>query len=226
MRECQGFTLLEVLLATTVLGVVMAMLTLSLSATLRAFEVTERQEAIMYQAQTALRLITEDLMATVSTPDVPFVGRNLSIRDQRADSLIFPSRAHLVLNPEKQRSGMAVIHYRVVEDGDDKRRLKLLRADTLALPGVLWKTDSVSSEKEEPAFLLAEGLRVVQWKYFDRDGQEFDSWQQGQLAGTEEKIVVPAAVQCTLEFWLDPDKELSQTFTTRILVPAEAEDER
>ena len=226
MRGCRGFTLLEVLLATTVLGVVMAMLTLSLSATLRAFEATERQEAIMFQAQTALRLITEDLMATVSTPDIPFVGRKISIRDQRADSLMFPSRAHLVLNPEKQRSGMAVIHYQVIEGGEDKRQLRLLRADTLALPGTSWKAESVHNDNAEPAFLLAEGLRLVQWKYFDRDGQEFDSWQQEQLAGTEEKLVVPASVQCTLEFWLDPDKELSQTFTTKILVPAEAEDER
>lgn len=226
MRGNHGFTLLEVLLATTVLGVVMAMLTLSLSVTLRAVEATERQEEVMLQAQTTLRLITEDLMATVSTSDIPFVGRNISIREQRADSLRFPSRAHLVLNPEKQRSGLAVIDYRVVEDGEDKRHLKLLRADTLALPGVSWKAESGHNEKEEPAFLLAEGLRAVQWKYFDRDGQEFDSWQQEQRTGTEEKNVVPAAVQCTLEFWLDPDKELSQTFTTKILVLAEAEDER
>ena len=225
MRGRHGFTLLEVLLATTVLGVVMAMLTLCLSATLRAFEATERQEEVMFQAQTALRVISEDLMATVSAGDVPFVGRNITIREQRADSLMFPSQAHLILNPKKQRSGMAVIHYQVVEDSEDKRRLRLLRSDTLALPGVPWKAESGRNEKEEPAFLLAEGLRLVQWKYYDRRGQEFDSWQQEQLPDTEEKIVVPAAVQCTLEFWLDPDKELSQTFTTRILVPAEAGDE-
>lgn len=226
MRKNQGFTLLEVVLAITVLGVVMAMLTLSLSATLRTVEATEGQEDVMFQAQTALRLITEDLTATVTTGDIPFVGRSNSIRDQHADSLTFPSQAHLVLNPEKQRSGMAVIRYQVIEDSEDKRRLKLLRSDTLALPGVSWKEDAGSNDGREPAFLLADGLRAVQWKYFDHDGQEFDSWQQEQQTGTEDKIVLPAAVQCTLEFWLDPDKELSQSFTTRILVFAEATDER
>ncbi len=224
MRD-NGFTLLEVLLATTILGVVMAMLSLALSATLRVVEATEQQEEIYYLAQTALRRITEDLAATAATPEGIFIGRNNGIRDRRADSLVFTSLAHLVLNPEKQLPGVATIRYTVAADPDDQRLLHLLRSDTLVLPGVAAVTGTTNDPAAEPAFLLADSLRAVKFDYFNRTGQEFDSWQKQPSAEEgEEPGELPAAVQCTLEFWLDPDKDLFQSFSTRILVLAESRD--
>lgn len=222
MRE-NGFTLLEVLLATTILGVVMAMLSLGLAATLRVVEATEQQEEVYYLAQTALRRITEDLAA--ATPEGIFIGRNNGIRDRRADSLVFTSQAHLVLNPEKQLPGMATLRYTVAADPDDQRLLRLLRSDTLVLPGVVAAPGITDDSAAEPAFLLADSLRAVQFDYFNRTGQEFDSWQKEPSAEEgEEPRELPAAVQCTLEFWIDPDKDLFQSFSTRILVLAESRD--
>ena len=51
----RGFTLLEVLLAITVLGVVMGMLSLSLSGSARVVEGTEREERKYTMAQAAMR---------------------------------------------------------------------------------------------------------------------------------------------------------------------------
>jgi general secretion pathway protein J len=224
MRE-NGFTLLEVLLATTILGVVMAMLSLGLSATFRVVEATERQEEVFYLAQTALHRITEDLTAAVATPEGIFVGRNNGIRDRRADSLVFTSQAHLVLNPEKQLPGVATIRYTVAADPDDQRLLRLLRSDTLVLPGVVTAAGTTNDAAAEPAFLLADSLRAVQFDYFNRTGQEFDSWQkQPSSEEGEETGELPAAVQCTLEFWIDADKDLFQSFSTRMLVLAESQD--
>jgi hypothetical protein len=61
----------------------------------------------------------------------------------------------------------------------------------------------------------------VRFRYLDRLGQEFDSWG-GEVSNDEEQDVgpVPTAVFCTLEFWLDPDKETAQTFATGVLIPA------
>jgi general secretion pathway protein J len=214
--------LLEVLLATTVLGVVMAMLSLSLSATLRVVEATEKQEEVYYLAQTAMRRITEDLAAAVATAEGTFVGQKDELRERRADSLTFTSLAHLVLNPEKQKPGMAIIRYQILKDPDDERKLKLLRSDTPVLPGVDSTKGLSKDEVAEPAFLLADMLRSVKWSYFNRDGQEFDSWQRQPDSGEEEEVgKLPVAVHCTLEFWIDPDKEISQSFSTRVLVLAE-----
>ncbi len=213
----QGFTLLEVLLAITVLGVVVAMLSISLSGTLRVVDATERQAEVYHQAQTTLRRITEDLSAALGTKEMGFVGKKSEQSGQRADTLVFVSLAHLVLNPEQQKPGAAVIRYQLQIDAEDTRKLRLLRSDDLLLPGV----DAGKEAASGSGFLLADNLRSVRFGYLDRQGQEIDSW--GDALGASEPQAVqplPAGVHCTLEFWLDPDKETAQTFSTSVLIPA------
>jgi len=211
-----GFTLLEVLLAITVLAVVVAMLSLSLSGTLRVVDATEQQEEIYHQAQTALRRITEDLAAAVLTREMAFTGAKNELDGRRADTVVFPSLAHLVLNPEMQRQGLAIIRYRLQADSEDVRRLQLLRSDTLLLPGVEYS----GKDTEGSSFLLADNLRSLRFSFFDRQGQEFDSWSGAAPSDDpQEPPPLPAAVFCTLEFWLDPEKETVQTFSTGVLIP-------
>ena len=71
----KGFTLLEVLLAITVLGVVVAMLSLSLGGTLRVVEATEQQEAAHHQANNALRRLTADLASALQGGEIAFTGQ-------------------------------------------------------------------------------------------------------------------------------------------------------
>lgn len=216
----QGFTLLEVLLAMSVLGVVVAMLSLSLSASLKVVEGTEREEDAYFQAQTAMRRIGGDLVAAFTAQEGTFVGEKKDLNGQRADSLQCSTLAHLVLNPEKQQPGAAVVRYWLQPDAADARKLQLLRSDTPALPG--W--DQRPEGGMEPAFLLADNLRSVQFSYFDREGQEFDSWQKGVDVDVDKNAAappLPAAVHVILEFWIDPDQETAQTFSTRFLLPAE-----
>ena len=138
--------------------------------------------------------------------------------DAEAGELLrFVSLAHLVFNPAPQRSNEAMIAYRVVPDADDRRRLKLLRADTVVLPGI----DPEAAQDDEIPFLLADNLRAVRLAYLDREGREYDGWGSEQEAADQaEPRPLPAAVRCTLEFWLDADSETFQAFTTAVLVPA------
>lgn len=188
-RHSQGFTLLEVVLAITVLGVVMTMLLTSLSVTLRGVEATEQQEAVFAQAQVAMRRITEDLAAAVSVAKLPFVGKKNEEQALRLDTLTFCSRAHLVFNPEKQRPGLAVLRYRLRQDPDDPRQWHVLRSDTPILPGAETSEqdadETESEEAAEPGFLLAQGVRSLEFQYFDRKGQEFDSWEEVQSSASD-----------------------------------------
>lgn len=212
-----GFTLLEILLAITVLGVVVAMLSLSLTATLSVVDGTEQQEEIFHQAQTALRRLSEDLAGAMPHPDMGFTGTLAEINGYSADTLVFVSTAHLVFNPDTQKAGTAVIVYAVRSGEEERPRLQLLRGDTLLLPGV----DVHAEPGEQGMYLLADNLRTVRFRYFDRQGQEFDSWNTEPRKDEEQELLpVPAAVSCTLEFWLDPEQETVQTFTTTVLIPA------
>ena len=245
----RGFTLLELLLAMTVLGVVMAMLGLALTSSIRVIEATAREEEVCFQAQTAMRRITEDLTAAISIRQVPFVGQNNSVHGRRADGLDFASQARLVLNPDKQKAGVARIRYQLTADQDDERTWKLLRSEALVLPQSEMAGATVTGDDgAEPAFLLADSVRALELRYYDQAGQELDSWREtwreagesgqagaiapeqkngreaGRREGEAQAERLPAAVQCTLEFWIDPDRESFQTFSTRILIPVEPDD--
>jgi general secretion pathway protein J len=217
MARNKGFTLLEVLLAITVLGMVFAMLSLSLSGTLKVVEITGKQEEMYHQVQIALHRICEDLAATVLNKEAAFAGIKSELEGRRADTLVFASLAHLILNPDKQRQGVAVIRYQLQADAEDIRRLKLLRSDTLLLP----TGENSAARTEDSPFLLADNLRSVRFTYFNQQGQEFDSWEEVVNSGEQDNAApLPAAVHCTLEFWLDLKKETFQTFSTGVLIPA------
>ncbi|MBM9536053.1 prepilin-type N-terminal cleavage/methylation domain-containing protein [Desulfobulbus alkaliphilus] len=212
-----GFTILEILLAIAVLGMVVTMLSLSLTATLRVIDGTEQQEEVFHQAQTALRRLSEDLAGAAPHPDMGFSGMLSDKNGHSADTLAFVSTAHLIFNPDTHKGGPAAIIYSVRTGEGDSRRLQLLRGDTILLPG----SDVHTGTGEQGMYLLADNLRAVRFRYFDRQGQEFDSWNgEGRLDEEQLPLPVPAAVSCTLEFWLDPDRQSAQTFTTTVLIPA------
>ncbi|MCI5124306.1 MAG: type II secretion system protein, partial [Candidatus Electrothrix sp. AR5] len=56
-----GFTLLEIMLAVLILGLVVSMVTVSLSGSIRAIDVTLKQGELYYRAQVAMERISEDL---------------------------------------------------------------------------------------------------------------------------------------------------------------------
>jgi len=161
----------------TVLGVVVAMLSLSLSGAIRVYEGTEQDEEMYAMAQTAMQRITEDLTAAFASDDASFVGESVIEDGHRIDKLKFCSLAHLVFNPEKQKSGLAQIGYRLEKAEDEEDSYRLLRSDHLLMTG-----ESMQEDREEtPAFVLADRLRSLQLTYFDSQGQEFDNWQsQGE----------------------------------------------
>lgn len=217
----RGFTLLEVLLAMSVIGAVLAMLTLSLSGSLRMVEGVEQEGEIYNMAQVAMQRISTDISAAFVDKQALFTGKNQLENGYRADALQFGSMAHLVFNPKKQRPGPALIGYRLAQDEADHRQYRLVRADEPLLP-VLAEEEQPTVERDVQVegFVLADNLRSLQFTYFDRQGQEFDSWQAAIDEDNPEKQVdLPAAVHCVLEFWVDPDQDSTLVFSTRIVLP-------
>lgn len=216
-RHSGGFTLLEVLIAMALLSLVMSMLMTALGASLRVVDALSQQDEANLQAQTALRRLGDDLTAAYAEPALPFQasqGESQRLEEGLADTLSFASTAHLVLDPEAQYRGPALISYRVEQEGDG-RRLKLLRADVPLLLAQASDEEAV----EDSFFLLADGLRAVRFAALNEQGEE---WRYTALAGAGEdmEVSLPAAVRIRLEFWLDVDKGSSQVYETAVLIPA------
>ncbi len=206
-----GFTLLEVLLAVAILGVVVAMTSIALNSTVKLVEMTNSQQDIYRQVKVTFERITEDITSALADKGGVFIGQESEIDGRAADNLTFLSRAHLSLAAESGSGGEAVIRYRVVVDEAESEYLKLLRFDTLNRPG--------GTVSNEPGFILCENIYSFKLKYFDIDGQEFDSWDTGtdDESDSGKRIVLPAVVSITIEFKLDDNTILP--FQTSVWLP-------
>jgi prepilin-type N-terminal cleavage/methylation domain-containing protein len=215
-----GFTLLEIMLAVLILGLVVSMVTVSLSGSIKAIDVTMKQGQLYYRAQIAMERISEDLTSALLTSDMEFIGEQGSGNDDQSVLLSFSSMAHLVLNPENDEPGMGRISYALQadqnHDGHDGHLL-LLRSDTLQRP-----TEDGKESGEVEAFILADQLRSVTFTFLDHLGEKQESWDTTVQAGDKEAETerrLPAAVTCRLEFWINEDEEQTLFLQTSVLLP-------
>jgi prepilin-type N-terminal cleavage/methylation domain-containing protein len=219
----RGFTLMEVMLATLILAMVVSMVTLALSGSLRVVEATRDQGDLYYRAQVAIERISEDFESAILTDGVEFIGRPAEDTSDQEQLLVrFGSMAHLVFDPEHGQEGMGQIEYYLIPDPEDGEQMVLLRNDRLSVPQ---EKQEEGGKKGNSGFLLSNHLRTVKFSYFDAQGEEHDSWDTrvDPDAGIDEKKGkhrLPSAVACTLEFWLDRAQETTHTFQTSIRIPA------
>ncbi len=215
----KGFTLMEIMLATIILGMVVSMVTMSLSGSLRVVEGTRDQGDLYYRAQVALQRISEDLESALLIDGADFVAAAKGETGTKQVLVRFTSMAHVDFDPEGDRGGMGRIGYALMPDPENEGQLVLLRSDRLATP-----QQKGADEKFKDGFLLSDRLRSVTFAYFDSEGEEFDSWDTrvDPQADAKEKTLkrrLPAAVSCRLEFWLDQDQQTTRIFQTSIKIP-------
>lgn len=208
----RGFTLLEVMLAVSILAVVSSMVGFALSSTVSLLTATGNQKDIYRQARITLERMRDDLTAAVADGEVGFVGSKNEINGQQADSVIFSSMAHLVFDGGRSEKGSTTITYEVVEDEDDPGSLKLLRSDSLSV--------FTEGNGDTKGYTLCANLRSLQLTYLDSDGQENDTWESVPDKDEEqESIFLPAAVLISLEFWQDSDQKSVLPFRSGVWLP-------
>ncbi len=211
-----GFTLLEIMLAMLVLGMVVSMVSLSLSGSIKAIGATSEQGEVYYRAQVAMERISEDLASAVLPENVEFIGSKDESDTGRTDELSFASMAHLVFDSENGQPGVGIIGYAVRPDKIDEQQLVLLRSDFLYRP----MEEQAKRGNEVEPFLLCDRLRSVRFSFIDRNGEELEIWDTTVEEGEEKaERQLPAAVSCSLEFWINRDEETSITFETTVVLP-------
>jgi prepilin-type N-terminal cleavage/methylation domain-containing protein len=215
VRSETGFTLLEIMLAMLILGMVVAMVSMSLSGSIKVIEGATDQGNLYYRAQVVFERISEDLNGAMLPDDVEFKGGQETSGDGQRVLLSFASLAHLVFDAQTDQPGLGLISYAVQPDTEDSRQLLLLRADSLYHPQGGEKTTT-----ETEAFLLSDRLRSVTLTFLDRNGEELESWDTtARSEEPDKKRRLPAAVSCRLEFWLDVDTESTIIFQSTMLLP-------
>jgi len=218
----QGFTLLEVMLATIILAMVVSMVTISLSGSLRVVEATREQGALYYRAQVTFQRMSEDFSSAVLPEGLDFIASGGAGDNAGSPRVLvrFVSMAHLVFDASNGQEGMGAIGYALAEDPDSAGQFLLLRSDSLLRP----QEKKGSASDSQDGFVLCDRLRSVTLSYFDSEGERVESWDtqvDDNVGAAEKKRLrrLPEAVSCRLEFWLDREEETTLSFETKFEIP-------
>ncbi|MBW1828157.1 MAG: type II secretion system protein [Deltaproteobacteria bacterium] len=215
-----GFTLLEILIAMFILGIVLSTIFTIFTGTIKNITYAESQADIYQMARVALQRIQEDLECSLILKEdetlgdekdssIPgsFAGKNETIDDKDADTLSFHSSKHLSMDDEDKDPGLARITF-YVKENEDEEGLDLYRTDV--------SEREQAPEEKTGGLILCEGLHSVNLMYYNSNGDEYESWDSSE---EEFKDKLPAMVSIQLKFLDESNPEEPLKFGTSIALP-------
>jgi len=215
-----GFTLLEILIAIFIFAVMLTTIFASYRTVFSNTDVINKNQAYYKMAQGCLNRMAIDLQSihvalppAYTTPDfnaVPdpysIVGDTVYIQGLVFPRLRFTSLAHLPFN-KNQPDGIAEIVYYVQDTDDNKFVLK--RSDNL------YPLQTSEAKASDP--ILCEGLKSLEYTFYDRQGTEYEIWDS-ELE--EFGYATPRSINIKLELDTGSDALL---FETRVTLPVSRE---
>ena len=212
----RGFTLVELMLAILILGLVVTTVLASFNAVFSTTEALESSSNIFEMAKTCLKQMTVDLESIyVAQPpiyrkpefdDEPSDFRVVGLSEDSGGTgfakLRFTSRAHLPLE-NSQRRGIAEIVYYVQTKEDGRQVLK--RSDNL------YPYPEFEAKGADPT--LCEHVKSLAFTFFDDEGSDNDSWDS---ESDSFEYATPRAIGIELEIGAETR---SHTFKTLVHLP-------
>ncbi len=207
----RGFTLIEILLAIFILGIVMSTVYASYTGTFRIIRETEYDAEVYGMARGALDRMARDLQS-VAPWEGKFVFRTKAdtLGEREFLSLTFRAAAHVAFSDREVPGGITVIEYGVEED-PEKEGYTLLRSDNLY-------RDPGKEETSSGGYLLCDRVEALSYLFFDEAGKEHETWDSGG-GNAAQKDKTPAGVLIRLSLVNPANKERPYLFMTRVRLP-------
>jgi general secretion pathway protein J len=218
--RASGFTLIEILIAILIFGILVTTLFGSFRAVFYNTEGLENDSKVFEMAKNCLHRMTLDLQAIhISRPpeyklpgmnDAPnpyrFIGEVVYAGQSRFPRLRFASAAHIPFE-KSGRDGIAEIVYYVqaLKNGG----FVLRRSDTL------FPHKDFEENAGDP--MLSEQVKSLTFTYFDAEGGEHESWDS---ESDRFRYATPVSISIRLEIG---DESSFHTFETMIAFPAHRE---
>lgn len=205
----KGFTLIEILIATLILGIVLTTVYASYTGTFRIVRETAHDAEVYSMARSALDRMTRDLQSAARYGGTfTFTARPHLLSGREFVRLTFRSAAHVAFGASEPPEGIAVIEYGV-DEGMEKDGHILSRSDSL-----------FRDPKKEAAsgHILCEQVADLTYVFYDETGREHERWDSGADGGAQ-KGKAPAAVAIRLALVNKADPERPHLFMTRVRLP-------
>ncbi|MCP4348041.1 MAG: prepilin-type N-terminal cleavage/methylation domain-containing protein [Desulfobacterales bacterium] len=222
-----GFTLLEILVAICIFGIIMATIFGSFGYVFSSAEaVNEGMDAYEIANNCLNRMIVDLKSIYIASPpgyskpktgddpnDYRIVGDTSSAGDGDFSRLRFTSYAHVPLE-KSLREGIAEIVYYVQHiETEDEEYYVLSRADTL-YPYERFDGDVFEEKKSDP--VLCPNVKSLEFKFYDDEDTEYDSWDS---ESDKSKYSTPRAVKIKLEIGEIGEDSPSLLFETMVNFP-------
>lgn len=203
-----GFTLLELLIAISIFGMVIGIAYSSYNASFSIINTTGKSAKTYAKARTAMERIMGDLESLHIGNDLLFQGTSENISGHRADTLLFTSTSFVRLHPDEMSPGHLLIHY-TVEEAPDGASLLLYRSQ-----------NSPQADEEtikDSRLLLCDNLQEVAFTYLDKEGEERENW--GEDENDEDTSALPSLITISLRFNDSQNDEPGTLFTSALTLP-------
>jgi general secretion pathway protein J len=208
----RGFTLLEILIAIFILGVVLTTVYASYSSTLRVAHNVEYESGVYKMARISLDRMIKDLSSLqLSGDSFALRAEKNVISNHEFGFLVFWSAAHLAFGENEVSGNPASISYFVQED-QGGGSFSLWRAD---VPG----TKPSLEKNKNGGFVLCQNIESLSLKYYDSGGKETENWDSSS-ASPEHKGKAPVAIKIELSLVNVDNVEKPYKFMTKVFLPA------
>lgn len=198
----RGFTLLELMLSLTILGVVLLIIFGALRVGTRAWEKGEKDVAVHQRQRAVLDLLSRQI-ASACIYEIKMGDDAFNFKGSEG-TMEFVSRSPIVPGA---LTGVVFVKYMIQEgDGDRKKQLKLYEKDA----GFL-KEEDLNGQRDEDFFTLISGIEDLQFEYL-KGGDDGGEPQWQAFWDPSEKKGLPLAVKIIL-------KQDAETSPINLVVP-------
>ncbi|HOE78801.1 MAG TPA: prepilin-type N-terminal cleavage/methylation domain-containing protein [Smithellaceae bacterium] len=205
----RGFTLLEIMIAVFILGVVLTTIYAAYTSTLGVIRNIEDESVIYKMARGTLDRMARDLTA-LGRFDGKFFLRSerKGIGVDEFGYLTFWSSSHLVFEPGELDGAPAMITYFVKRDKEG--RFSLWRSDVLS-------SRPATESATDRGVVICQNIKGFAFRFFDEAGGQFDHWDTRSAPPQKDKP--PTMMEIELVMANDRDPEMPYKFTTKIFFP-------
>jgi prepilin-type N-terminal cleavage/methylation domain-containing protein len=212
--SAHGFTLMELLIAMSILAVVLSTLFAAYGGTFRVLRETESRSDIYEMAGAAAARIIEDLESAVSPAAAGtsgpggapalFRGERKETRGMATDSLVFRTRSSVSFSGEGPGEPEVDVHYDVSEPEDGAGLTLYRRSSPLLARG------------PADGWPLCDRLEGVRFSFVDEKGNELERWDSTEKAFAGR---LPSLVVVELSFFDPIAPEAPYRFKTAVALP-------
>jgi general secretion pathway protein J len=208
----RGFTLIEILLAIVILGMVLSAVYAAYSGTMKIVQELEYENNVYKMARVTMDRIIRDLSSVQAVIGVyEFKADRETKSNHEWGALFFRSAAHLAFSENEIDGTLALIGYYAQEDQGGES-FSLIRSD-------LTGTQATKEKSKNSGYVICQNIDSLVFKFYDINGKEYDSWDSTSNMETQ-KGKAPTAIKVELGLVNINNKEKPYKFMTKIFLPA------